>query len=75
MVSSALRVCVWCLPHVSINCEDGHACRLTRPNTTTIRENVIRFQYFKPNYDFRTVFEYNNWMVATAGLGTCGRWG
>ena len=42
--------------------------RLTRPNTSTIGENVYRFQYFPPNFDFRTKFEYNNWMVASAGL-------
>lgn len=40
---------------------------LTGPNTTAVQDNFFRFANFEPNNDFRTTWEYNNWMVATAG--------
>ena len=47
----------------------GCCCRITQPPTTPeIGDNIFRFKYFAPNFDFRTQWEYNNWMVATAGL-------
>jgi hypothetical protein len=47
-----------------MTCDRNDQLWLLGPNTTKIEQNVFRLKYFPPNYDFRTVWEYNNWMVA-----------